>query len=61
MKERIESLIRLIKSGMYDQEDAHGLYDSLLEDFIRNIGQQDESNIVLMKELIDLPKDFWYA
>lgn len=58
MKEKIEAMIAIIKSGTYDNEIIHCEYDSLLENFILNY---NESLLPLMKELITLEKEFWYA
>lgn len=61
MKEQLQKMIDLIKSGRYDQEDAHGKYDSLLEKYILNINDYGQDEYLLMCELISLDKDFWYA
>lgn len=58
MKERIEDMIRTISSGKYCNEATHAAYDNLLEDFIL---EYDAELMPLMKELISLEKDFWYA
>ena len=58
MKERIEKILSEFKLGKYDVEKIHWEYDQLLEDFILDF---DESLIVLMKELVSLEKELWYA
>lgn len=58
MKEEIEDLIKRLQEGGYDQEIVHTEYDDLLEKFILNY---DESLLGLMKVLISLEKEFWYA
>jgi hypothetical protein len=59
MKERIESMIRTLGSGVYDPEITHQEYDSLLTDFIL----QDCSirDFPEMRLLIAMPCNFWYA
>lgn len=58
MKERIEQMIKVIKSNVYDPEAIHGDYDKLLQEFILNY---DAELLPLVKELIELQKEFWYA
>lgn len=58
MKQEILDLIDTIANTNYDNEGVHGFYDSLLERFILNY---DPELLPLMKQLIELEKDFWYA
>lgn len=58
MKERIENLLNQYKSRVYDTEIAHGMYDEILQDFVLNY---DESLLPIIKELIEVEKDLWYA
>lgn len=51
-------MIDLFNSGNYDQEEAHVHYDQLLQEFILKF---DKKLLPLMKELIMIDKDFWYA
>ena len=58
MKKRIEEMIKLFESGFYDPESAHMVYDILLEQFIAHY---DPELLPLMKHLMSIKKDFWYA
>lgn len=58
MEQEIRDMINVISSGRYDNEAVHGDYDALLEKFIL---YYDESLVPLMKKLMELEKDFWYA
>lgn len=58
MREKIIKLIDIIQSKKYDNEDIHAQYDRLLEEFILKF---DVNLWPLMRELIRLEKDFWYA
>jgi hypothetical protein len=58
MEQRIRDMIALIQDGNYDQEQTHSDYDALCEDFILHY---DEDLLPLMKKLIDLEKNFWWA
>lgn len=58
MKEKIEAMISLIKSGRYDNEEVHVEYDALLHEFILNYSPD---LLPLMTELLKINKDFWYA
>jgi hypothetical protein len=64
MKERIVGLLNVLTLQLlegypgYDNEKAHGEYDLILEDFICNY---DPELLELMKELIEIKKEFWYA
>ncbi len=58
MEKRIDKMIEMLSQEDYDPEEAHGLYDSLLEDFIVNM---DINLLGKMKFLISMEKEFWFA
>lgn len=59
MKKRIEDMIHCLRIEEYDPYRTHVAYDELLEDFIRHTPNEEE--ISLMRELIELEKNFWYC
>lgn len=58
LKKYAQDTLETIKRGGYDQEVTHGDYDSILEEFILN---PCPSILPIVKELISIEKDFWYA
>lgn len=58
MKEEIIDLILVLATDNYDREKVHLQYDQLLEKFILNY----EARLApLMRKLIKMPKNFYYA
>lgn len=58
LEQEIKDLIAELDAPNYDNEGAHVRYDDLLEKFILNY---DPALLPLMRRLIELEKDFWYA